>query len=135
MSQGDVERAAKAANIYDVVLSLPEGFDTNIGDRGITLSGGQRQRIVLARALAANPKVLVLDEATSALDSDSERLIQEAIHGLHGKVAVVVIAHRLSTVEHADEIIVLDKGTVVERGSPAALLQNPASYFAKHYSA
>ncbi len=133
VSHEDIVSAAKQANIYDFVMGLPEGFQTTTGDRGVMLSGGQRQRIVLARALARKPAVLILDEATSALDQESERLIQESIRNLHGKVTVLVIAHRLSTVENADRIVVLDGGRITEQGSPAELLKNPSSYFSRHY--
>ena len=129
LSQQDIERAAKEANIYDHIMSLPDGFATMVGDRGVMLSGGQRQRVALARVLAGRPEVLVLDEATSALDQDSERLIQDALTSLHGRVTVFIIAHRLSTLESADRIVVLDRGTIVEQGSPEELRKNPESYF------
>lgn len=132
IAQDEIEAAARQANIYDFITTLPEGFATVVGDRGVLLSGGQRQRIVLARALACKPDILVLDEATSALDTESERLIQESIHALHGKVTVLVIAHRLSTIENADEIVVLDRGRVVEQGSPQELLKSPNSYYTRH---
>lgn len=133
LSKEDIREAARQANLHDFILSLPEGFETPVGDRGITLSGGQRQRVALARALAGRPALLVLDEATSSLDVESERLIQEAIRALHGKVSVFVIAHRLSTVEHADTILVLERGRITEQGSPPELLANPSSYFTKHH--
>lgn len=132
LSTTDIEEAARQANIYDFIMSLPDGFKTTTGDRGVMLSGGQRQRVVLARALAGRPKVLVLDEATSALDQESEQLIQTAIKNLHGRVTVFIIAHRLSTVENADCILVLERGRIVEQGSPQRLRANPASYFAKY---
>ncbi len=132
LTKEDIENAAKQANIYDFVMSLPEGFQTTTGDRGVMLSGGQRQRIALARALAGRPALLILDEATSALDHESERLIQESIRALHGNIAVLIIAHRLSTVDNADIIIVLDRGSVLEHGSPQKLLADPNSYFAKY---
>lgn len=134
LSDEDVAEAAKQANIYDFIMSLPDGFSTATGDRGVMLSGGQRQRVVLARALAGRPKVLVLDEATSALDQESESLIQASIKNLHGKVTVFIIAHRLSTIENADRILVLEKGRIIEHGSPAELLATPDSYFARHHS-
>ena len=132
LSRSAIEEAARQANIYDFVMSLPEGFATHVGDRGVMLSGGQRQRVALARALAGKPHLLVLDEATSALDQDSERLIQEAIRDLHGDVTVLIIAHRLSTVENADTVVVLERGRITERGSPEELLKNPDSYYTKH---
>lgn len=132
LTQADIEEAARQANIYDFILSLPEGFKTSTGDRGVMLSGGQRQRVALARALAGKPKVLVLDEATSALDQESESLIQASIKSLHGRVTVFIIAHRLSTVENADTIIVLERGRILEQGSPSQLRATPGSYFAKH---
>jgi ATP-binding cassette subfamily C protein len=131
LTQNDIERAAKQANIYDFIKGLPEGFQTTTGDRGVMLSGGQRQRIALARALAGKPALLILDEATSALDHESEKLIHESIKALHGKVAVLIIAHRPSTVAEADSIIVLNRGRVVEQGTPQQLLQKHDSYFFK----
>lgn len=133
LSQEDIMEAAKQANIYDFIMKLPEGFGTMTGDRGVMLSGGQRQRIALARSLAGKPAILILDEATSALDSESEKLIQESIRALHGSVTVLIIAHRLSTVERADRLLVLDHGKIVEQGTPQELLARPDSYFAKHH--
>jgi ABC-type multidrug transport system fused ATPase/permease subunit len=127
----DIEQAAKQANIYDFIMSLPEGFETTTGDRGVMLSGGQRQRIALARALAGKPSLLILDEATSALDHESEKLIHESIKALHGTMTVFIIAHRPSTVAEADTIIVLNCGRVVEQGTPQQLLQKHDSYFFK----
>jgi len=126
-----IKNAAKQANIYDFIIGLPEGFKTITGDRGVMLSGGQRQRIALARALAGNPSLLLLDEATSALDHESEKLIHESIHSLRGKVTVIIVAHRPSTVAEADTIFVLNNGHIVERGTPQELLQNKESYFYK----
>ncbi len=131
LARTDVIEAAQQANIHEFIMSLPEGYQTRTGDRGVLLSGGQRQRVALARALAGKPKLLVLDEATSALDNESERLIQEAIHALHGNVTVFIIAHRPSTVADADRILVLRGGSIVEEGAPAELLQNTKSYFYK----
>jgi len=135
LSAEDIEAAAKQANIYDFVMSLKDGFNTVVGDRGVLLSGGQRQRVALARSLAGKPDVLVLDEATSALDQESERAIQDAIRNLHGQVAVFVIAHRLSTIEHADTIAVVEGGRITEMGSPKELRTKPNSYFARHSAA
>lgn len=127
----DIENAAKQANIYDFIMGLPEGFQTMTGDRGVMLSGGQRQRVALARALAGKPALLILDEATSALDHESEKLIHESIHALHGKITVLIIAHRPSTVAEADAILVLHHGRIIERGTPQELLQDTHSYFHK----
>ena len=133
LTSEDIERAAKQANIYDFIQELPQGFHTVTGDRGVMLSGGQRQRIALARALAGKPSLLILDEATSALDSASEKLIQESIRALHGSVTVFIIAHRVSTIEHADHLLVLDRGKIIEEGTPQELLSRPDSYFSRHH--
>ncbi|MBI3501670.1 MAG: ATP-binding cassette domain-containing protein [Bacteroidetes bacterium] len=124
----DVINAAKIANAHDFILQMPEGYQTNIGDRGSKLSGGQRQRIAIARAVLKNPPLLILDEATSALDSESERLVQDALNKLMQSRTSVVIAHRLSTIQHADEIIVLSKGEIAERGNHAELLAKNGAY-------
>lgn len=121
--QQAVEAAARAANAHEFIINLPEGYDTNIGDRGSKLSGGQRQRLTIARALLKNPPILILDEATSALDSESEKLVQAALERLLENRTALVIAHRLSTVQHANEIVVLDGGRIVERGTHESLMQ------------
>ena len=131
LTKEEIENAARQANIYGFIMGLPKGFATTTGDRGVMLSGGQRQRIVLARVLAGKPSLLILDEATSALDYESEKLIHESIRALHGKVAVLIIAHRPSTVAEADTILVLSRGRIVERGAPQELLKNHDSYFFK----
>lgn len=131
LSQEDIERAAKQAHIYDFITSLPEGFDTIVGDKGVMLSVGQRQRIALARVLARRPEILVLDEATSALDNESELLVQKAINELHGSVTVFIIAHRLSTIMNVDKLLVLREGKIEEEGRPQDLLQDKNSYFYK----
>ncbi|MCY7327813.1 MAG: ATP-binding cassette domain-containing protein, partial [Saprospiraceae bacterium] len=123
-----IEAAARAANAHDFIAAMPEGYETNIGDRGSKLSGGQRQRLTIARALLRNPAILILDEATSALDSESEKLVQVALDRLLQNRTALVIAHRLSTVQHADEIVVLDAGRVVERGSHEFLMKNGQFY-------
>ena len=131
-SQAQVEAAARAANAHQFIAELPQGYDTVLGERGTRLSGGQRQRIAIARALLVDPPILVLDEATSALDTESERLVQEAIDRLLSNRTVFVIAHRLSTVVHADQILVLDRGAVVERGTHAQLLARGGTYARLH---
>ena len=120
--------AAKIANADEFIVKLADGYDTNIGDRGDKLSGGQRQRLSIARAVLKNPPILILDEATSALDTESEKLVQEAINNMMQNRTSIVIAHRLSTIRHADEIIVLQKGDIVERGNHDALIAQNGYY-------
>ncbi len=121
----EIEAAAKIANAHNFIIQKENGYQTNIGDRGSKLSGGERQRITIARAVLKNPPILILDEATSSLDTESERLVQDAINNLMSNRTSIVIAHRLSTIRHADEIIVLQKGEIVERGThDSLLLQN-----------
>jgi subfamily B ATP-binding cassette protein MsbA len=127
-SDAQIEAAARAANAHGFISELPQGYDTPLGERGTRLSGGQRQRLAIARALLVDPPVLILDEATSALDTESERLVQEAIDRLLSGRTVFVIAHRLSTVEHASLILVLERGRVVERGTHADLLALRGTY-------
>jgi subfamily B ATP-binding cassette protein MsbA len=129
----EIENAAKAANAHKFISAMPDGYNTLIGERGMKLSGGEKQRIAIARAMLKNPPILVLDEATSALDSESEKLVQEAIETLMKNRTVILIAHRLSTVKNADQIIVIDKGTVVERGKHQELLDKNGVY-AKLYN-
>jgi len=127
-SEESIVAATEAAAALEFVQALPQGFDTFIGERGVKLSGGQRQRLAIARAILADPKILILDEATSNLDSESERLIQHSLrHLLQGRTAFV-IAHRLSTIKHADVILVLDKGRIAERGSHHELVERGGIY-------
>ena len=127
-SQQQIEAAAKAANAHSFITQLPQGYDTLLGERGTRLSGGQRQRLAIARALLSDPPILILDEATSALDTESERLVQEAVDRLLQGRTVFVIAHRLSTITHADQIVFLDRGEIVERGTHAELLEKRGAY-------
>jgi subfamily B ATP-binding cassette protein MsbA len=123
-----IENAAKVANAHSFIIGKEHGYDTNIGDRGSKLSGGERQRLTIARAILKNPPILILDEATSSLDTESERLVQDALNHLMKDRTSIVIAHRLSTVRHADEILVLDKGKIVERGKHESLLLQDGIY-------
>jgi ATP-binding cassette, subfamily B, bacterial MsbA len=131
-TQEQLNAAASAANALGFIEALPEGWDTNLGERGTRLSGGQRQRLAIARALVSDPPILILDEATSALDVESERLVQEAIDRLLQGRTVFVIAHRLATIQHADRILVLDGGRLVEQGTHAALLASGGAYARLH---
>lgn len=123
-----VIEAAKIANAHDFILASEQGYDTNIGDRGMNLSGGQRQRLTIARAVLRNPPILILDEATSALDSESEQLVQEALLRIMQNRTTIVVAHRLATIQHADEIILLQNGHILERGTHQELLQMGGEY-------
>ncbi|MBZ5858535.1 ABC transporter ATP-binding protein [Flavihumibacter profundi] len=127
-SPEEIEQAAKVANAHNFIIQKEEGYNTNIGDRGSKLSGGERQRLTIARALLKNPPILILDEATSSLDTESERLVQEAIDNMMQHRTSLVIAHRLSTIRHADEIVVLQNGKIVERGSHDSLLEQHGFY-------
>jgi ABC-type multidrug transport system fused ATPase/permease subunit len=122
--------AAKKANAHDFIESFPEGYNTLVGDRGVKLSGGQRQRIAIARAILADPAVLILDEATSSLDSESEHQVQQALDELMRDRTSIIIAHRLSTVRKADQILVLNDGQVVETGTHESLADQPHGIYA-----
>ena len=129
-SDEEIFEAAKKAHIYDFIMSLPNGFESLVGERGVRLSGGQKQRISIARVFLKDPEILILDEATSALDNESERKIQQALSELSVGRATLVIAHRLSTIRNADEIIVIENGTAVERGNHDELMKLNGSYAA-----
>jgi subfamily B ATP-binding cassette protein MsbA len=127
-TEGEIMEAAKVANAHNFIVNKEIGYATNIGDRGSKLSGGERQRLTIARAVIKNPPILILDEATSSLDTESERLVQDAINNMMQNRTSIVIAHRLSTIRHADEIIVLQKGKIVERGTHDQLLSQNGFY-------
>jgi len=121
-----VEAACRAAHIHDDILTLPHGYETEVGEGGTGLSGGQRQRLAIARALIGSPRLLVLDEPTSALDGRSERLFRETLAGLRGTMTVAIISHRLSTIGACDELVVLDAGRLLASGSRAAVCETEA---------
>ena len=122
-SEEEIMEAAKAAQIHDKIMTFPEGYETRVGERGLRLSGGEKQRVAIARTILKDPKVIVLDEATSALDTNTERHIQSALRRVTENRTTLIIAHRLSTIMHADRILVLDKGSIVEQGSHDDLLK------------
>jgi len=127
-TDAEVRAACRLAGAGAFIAELPQGYDTLVGEQGVRLSGGQRQRLCIARAVVGNPKVLVFDEATSSLDAESERIIQEALETLRGTTTIIVIAHRLSTIRHADRILVVEDGRIVEEGSHAQLLRQNGLY-------
>jgi subfamily B ATP-binding cassette protein MsbA len=131
-AEDKVIEAARAANAWEFIETLPKGLQTEIGENGVMLSGGQRQRLSIARALLKNPPILILDEATSSLDTESERLVQAAINNLMVNRTVLVVAHRLSTIQHADQILVLEKGAIIERGTHSDLLERSGRYKQLH---
>jgi subfamily B ATP-binding cassette protein MsbA len=125
-----VQEASTAAHAHDFIRSFPDGYHTAVGEKGVNLSGGQRQRIAIARAILKDPRILLLDEATSSLDTESERLVQDALERLMKGRTTFVVAHRLSTIQRAHRILVLDKGRLVEEGTHAQLLEKQGLY---HY--
>jgi len=127
-ADAEIEAAAQAAQAHDFIMAMPDGYQTQVGERGMTLSGGQKQRIAIARALLTNPRILILDDATASVDTETERLIQLALDRLMQNRTTFVIAHRLSTVRRADLILLLEKGRIVARGSHADLLQTSPLY-------
>ena len=127
-TEAELEGAAQKANAHEFIMSMEKGYDTVVGEKGAKLSGGERQRIAIARAILKDPKILVLDEATSSLDNRSESLIQDALESLMASRTTFIVAHRLSTVHKADQIIVLDKGTIVEAGPHEDLIENKGLY-------
>lgn len=129
IEEEEIDRAAKLANIFDLIVSLPQQYETFVGDRGIKLSGGERQRVAMARTILRNPDILILDEATSSLDTDTERLIQSAIENLVKNRTTIVIAHRLSTIENADWVIVLENGKITEEGRHNELLNKRGRFY------
>ncbi|MFB0962532.1 MAG: ATP-binding cassette domain-containing protein, partial [Pseudomonas sp.] len=129
-SEAEVKRAARQAHLDDFINSLPDGYDTKVGERGLKLSGGEKQRVAIARVLLKNPPLLILDEATSSLDSISEQVILNALHEVSRQRTTLVIAHRLSTIRDADTILVMEQGEIVESGSHSELLAHDG-YYAK----
>jgi ABC-type transport system involved in Fe-S cluster assembly fused permease/ATPase subunit len=129
-SQDEIEAAARLANLHDLIVGLPDGYETLVGERGLKLSGGERQRVAIARAALKRPLLFVFDEATSSLDTRTEREILRNLMDLSSRSTTLIIAHRLSTVVHADEIIVLEQGVIVERGAHRQLLARGGHYAA-----
>ncbi len=128
----EVQEAARRADIHDFIMSCPEGYESLVGERGVLLSGGQKQRLAIARIFLKNPPILILDEATSSLDNEAERRVQRALNNLSQGRTSLVVAHRLSTIENADQILVLQETQIVERGTHAELLRLQGAYYRLH---
>ncbi|NTW08727.1 MAG: ATP-binding cassette domain-containing protein, partial [Anaerolineaceae bacterium] len=133
VSQDEVEKAAKAAAIHDVILSFPGGYNTLVGEKGVTLSGGQKQRIAIARTLLKNPRILILDDSTSSVDTETESEIRTALNGLMKERTTFIIAHRIQSVMVAELILVMDKGRVVQMGTHSDLLKDPEGMYRRIY--
>ena len=125
----EIIEAAKAANAHDFIMNLPNGYDTKVGERGVKLSGGQKQRVAIARIFLKNPPILILDEATSALDLESEHLIQESLEQLAKERTTFIVAHRLSTITHADRIVMIEYGEIIESGTHDELMKKQGNYY------
>ena len=131
-SMEEIEEAAKAANIHEDIMAMPDGYETQVGERGLRLSGGQKQRVAIARAILRKSPIIILDEATASVDVETERQIQKAIAGIAGSRTIIAIAHRLSTIRNADQILVIENGVVTESGTHDELLALNGSYARMH---